>query len=1255
MSDEVGRVSLGLDFNSKPLMQQANALHGKLENVFSGMGKKLEGTFGEIGKNLAKAIGIGLSAKAILDFGKNCLDLGSDLAEVQNVVDVTFTSMSGKIDEFAQNAAMQFGLSETMAKRYAGTFGAMSKAFGFAEADAAEMSMTLTGLAGDVASFYNIDQDAAYTKLKSVFSGETQSLKDLGIVMTQTALDQFALQNGFGKTTAAMSEQEKVALRYQFILSKLSDVSGDFARTSDGWANQVRILKLQFESLCSVIGSVLIEALSPAIQTLNSFMGALVKAANTFKSFVFALFGKESQDMMAGTAAAISDVGVSAADAMDGLGESAGNAADDTKKAANDIQRALMGFDQINKLSAASSASSSGGSGGSGGGASAGSLGDVSSALKNTAYEISESESPLTGFFERLFDPLKKAWDNVGSGVMTAIQTAFNTIKQTAVDIGTSFMNVWTNGTGQAYVESLLTKWQSFANIVSALAGTFDAAWNAGGRGDSVIQSIFDKATAVNNLIGSIGQAFANVWNDGIGERIWGNILDIIRDCNNFVGNLATSISDAWNTAGRGEGIWTAILTPVNTILEHIRNITSATAEWAANLDFGPLLDSVQRVLEAIDPIADLAGSGLEALWENVLKPLASWTIEDAVPAALGVFSGALDVLKSAIEAISPYAKTFWDDFLEPIAEWTGDAIVTVLNGMADALSGLSQWISENSAIVAGMAAFVATLVTLNGLAGLAGIITGIGAAVGGFITALSMASSPLALIEAFAIANPFGAIAVAVGLLVAAGVALYENWDTVCQWAETLKEKVSDAFSAIGDWVSGAWENIKSIPGKIKDTIDALLDYISKIEIDWMKIGTKDFIKLPDIDLGATISTIWAPGAEEKIDKVNELDGKTTNTTISADMDPDSRQTLMVYADTDDKTPEAKIGAKWGTEDALSAALDYQSILDKSAAVQMKAQFASNSDTVNISTFAQIKDKLATVDVSLKKSGWNTVADLPNNNMGGAVNKIIGLSKNKWTSLQAYVSSNTGGAVNKLVGLARNKWTSLYAYVGGYTGGAVNKPVGVTKGWKGSLQTALGLANAVISVKAAVSKKLGASDLINKNSTVDISATTSGVRKIKQLATIKFGARGGILDAATFVRPDTIGGEAGREALLPLEHNTEWMDTWANTAASAVVRLLGADGGNSGFSVERCTPHLAEIGNGIRQDTAALVSYAKQAAVASQGGGVAEVVSLLRQILYALQTLDLDVELDGQSVKKRIVDLINQRTQATGFCEIIT
>lgn len=248
---------------------------------------------------------------------------------VQNVVDVTFPNMSAQVDKFAQSALKASGLSETMAKKYTGTFGAMAKAFGFNEQQAYDMGTALTSLTADVASFYNLSQDEAYTKLKSVFTGETESLKDLGVVMTQTALDSYALANGYGKTTAQMTEAEKVSLRYAFVQQQLSAASGDFARTSGSWANQVRVLKLQIDSLKASIGQGLINLFTPIIQTVNNLLGKLVTLANAFKAFTELITGKKNSGSSGGGSAQIAAAGTAATDASTGL-QNAADAANDT-------------------------------------------------------------------------------------------------------------------------------------------------------------------------------------------------------------------------------------------------------------------------------------------------------------------------------------------------------------------------------------------------------------------------------------------------------------------------------------------------------------------------------------------------------------------------------------------------------------------------------------------------------------------------------------------------------------------------------------------------------------------------------------------------------------------------------------------------------------------------------------------------------------------------------------------------------------
>lgn len=345
---------------------------------------------GNIKRTIAGAFAVG----AMVSFGKSCIELGSDLAEVQNVVDVVFSSMSDAIDDFAKNAANTFGLSETMAKKFAGTFGAMASSFGFTEQEAYNMATALTGLAGDVASFYNISQDEAYIKLKSVFSGETETLKDLGIVMTENALNSYAQAQGINATVSAMTEQEKVALRYQFVLEQLTFANGDFARTSNSWANQVRILSLQFDSLRATVGQGLINAFLPVIKVLNVVIQRLQIVAIYFKKLTEIIFGHADASLQ--TTSAIAGTGDSLKSVSDNASKASSNVDKNTKsvkkattaakKAKKEIAGLIGGLDEINNINVSETAGTNPSSGSTTPKTSSGSgTGDLLSGLGNIA------------------------------------------------------------------------------------------------------------------------------------------------------------------------------------------------------------------------------------------------------------------------------------------------------------------------------------------------------------------------------------------------------------------------------------------------------------------------------------------------------------------------------------------------------------------------------------------------------------------------------------------------------------------------------------------------------------------------------------------------------------------------------------------------------------------------------------------------------------------------------------------------------
>ena len=240
-----------LDEFEKEAKKTGGQFEGTVEETMNGA----ESTVSTTATKIAKAIGSAFVTKQIIEFGKAAIGVASDLNEVQNVVDTTFgTEGAIKVNEWARNAAEAFGESELQAKQFTSTLGAMFKSMGVGQADMEEMSMSLAGLAGDMASFYNLDPTEAFEKLRSGISGETEPLKQLGINMSVVNLEAFAMAEGITKSYQEMTQAEQATLRYQYIMSATADAQGDFADTSDSLANQQRILQLEIQTLAAEIG-----------------------------------------------------------------------------------------------------------------------------------------------------------------------------------------------------------------------------------------------------------------------------------------------------------------------------------------------------------------------------------------------------------------------------------------------------------------------------------------------------------------------------------------------------------------------------------------------------------------------------------------------------------------------------------------------------------------------------------------------------------------------------------------------------------------------------------------------------------------------------------------------------------------------------------------------------------------------------------------------------------------------------------------
>ena len=724
----VGEIGLDLVVNSNEFKKQMSGITGLAKKA----GAALAGAF---------------AVKKLVDFGKGCMELGSDLAEVQNVVDVTFPAMSAKVDEFAKSAASSFGLSETMAKKYTGTFGAMAKAFGFSESAAYDMGSTLTGLAGDVASFYNISQDEAYTKLKSVFTGETESLKDLGVVMTQSALDAYAMANGFGKTTQAMSEAEKVALRYQFVQSKLTAASGDFARTSSSWANQVRILSLQFDSLKAIIGQGLINVFLPIIQVINKAIGGLTTLANAFKSFTELITGNKSSGSVS---TPISELGNAAGEASDGLAGAAGTADDlsdatkgvgaSAKKAAKEM-RALMGFDKINRLdkqeSSDSGSSGSGSSAGGAGGASLGQAVDFGNLAKGDTV-IDKTSQQFQGLIDRakeLADLFKKGF-KIGFGEsenkIKSILNSLSGIKKAILDIvGDTQVISSANNLADEIASSFGKITGSVIRIgltipENLFGGLEKYLQQNGGFIKDRIVSIFDASAQVAALAGKFYVAVADIF-DVFGspeaQQCTADIIGIFAD--GFLGAKDIGLQFAADIANlivtpitdnveKIKLAFTGILVPISLVLGVLHRAVQNTFQAIGKMyeeHIRPMVDSF------VSGISSLAGTFLDA-WNIYISPVLTQLAEKFESVWVEHVQPLIDKAIELIGKISDLIKVLWENIIQPILE---EFINTSLPVLSEALSSVGNWILE----LFGTASDVADGI-LTALGGLVDFFTGV-------------------------------------------------------------------------------------------------------------------------------------------------------------------------------------------------------------------------------------------------------------------------------------------------------------------------------------------------------------------------------------------------------------------------------------------------------------------------------------------------------------------------------------------------
>lgn len=368
----------------------------------------------------------------------SAVDLASQLTEVQNVVDTTFGDMASKVDDFTKTSIQDFGMSELTVKQISSRFQALGTSIGISSEQVAngtavankalmsqnntlykttdsmaDMSLNLTRLAGDMASFYDVDQADVAKSLQSIFSGTIAPLRRYGLDLTQATLSEWAMKNGLDANIKSMTQAEKVLLRYNYVMANTQAAQGDFAKTANTWANSVRVLKQEFQAWGSIIGSAIINALKPFVQALSKVMLKVISFTRTVADALGAIFGWTIE--ISGGGATVDGM----EDIAGGVGD-IGDSADKSNKKAQKLKKTLLSIDEIHALDDNSDSGSGGGSG-SGGSGGGGAGSGVNSSLKKTDGLLEKYKSSIKDLYslgkyigDTIADSLNSInWDNV--------------------------------------------------------------------------------------------------------------------------------------------------------------------------------------------------------------------------------------------------------------------------------------------------------------------------------------------------------------------------------------------------------------------------------------------------------------------------------------------------------------------------------------------------------------------------------------------------------------------------------------------------------------------------------------------------------------------------------------------------------------------------------------------------------------------------------------------------------------------------
>ena len=707
---------------------------------------------------------------ALIKLTKYTTSAASDLVEVQNVVDISFGKSAQKVNAWAKTVIKNFGLSQTEAKRTASTFMAMSNGMDIANDAGTTMAITLTELSADLASFWNTSQAEAFTALKSVYTGETETLKKYGIVMTEANLKAFALTQGIKKQYSEMSQAEKVALRYKFVMKTASDAQGDFARNSTTWANQIKILKTQLQELATMIGQVFVKVLRPALIVINKLLSRIIALGNAIST---AFGGNKVED----TSNGLNSTASSAEDLTNNLANS--------NEEAKELKKNLMSFDELNTLDDSGSKENSSNS-------------NVD--LGIPTLDIKIDDSTVDPQLQKIAEKIKAWRDKIVSFFSD------KTIKEVLTDLGKAILNFVKDLSKSIYdliVEQLTrVDWKdALVRFTSVTAQIVNEVNNTSQKIVDTIRTLFNQIDW-NSLIAGVIATFGNL---GIAVfEIVNTIVDTVKKIveqlelgeliNKFAGyfgvlhNASLLLTQVVNALCSAFTIFydTGLAPIVEWIGEKL-----ADALIFTNEELQKWTNWVVNIMPDLNELAQILGEMVSALWD-ILKPLAddAWEVFKDVISTIG------DVLRDVFQFILDHK----------------EAVIAALTGITTA------FVIYKGAVALGKAVVVAYEIAQ-------GIMWAVMAVGEGVTKALAVAQEVL---NAVMNANPFALVVVAISAIVMIITYLWQTSEEFRDFWINLWESIKDVINKAADFIGGI---IDGIVEAIQKAIDWISNAIDKVK----------------------------------------------------------------------------------------------------------------------------------------------------------------------------------------------------------------------------------------------------------------------------------------------------------------------------------------------------------------------------------------------------------------------------------------